>query len=740
MPPYPRNVPTEAERNLIRDSVDALRNGVEGFRTRRAQLEMIGAVARVFGRCRESDGEGGPAPDEHTPPPTPATGENLVVIEAGTGTGKSFGALVPGLVMAKSRGKRLVVSSSTVALQMQYIAKDVPTLQKLMPMAFTVAVAKGRRRHACVAKLLVRAEDATQIGIAEVTPSASAPAKTRLQELTAQLAADFDSGRWNGDRDELPLAVPDELWDGLTTDRLGCAGNRCPQFARCPFYLARQKLREADLIIANHDLVLAALEMDAGSVLPDPGECLFVFDEAHWLPAKVIDHAACRHGLRGAAEWVDSAISAIRDAVLSLKLDAALLREATEYGHQLSERLQALYEFIDGSHGFDDKSTRRFAGTRLPKRVQTLGLGIRTAALGMRNLISKVRDAVLERAQAEGQLATMVLSAVGFFAGRLENVAETWALMLEEDSEADAPRARWVERINTGHGVVDYQVCASPISGSSALRRLLWSRASGAVLMSATLSCLGTFDLFLAQAGLMGLPAITTLQVDSPFDYRTNAKLVIAGMRNGPKDTQAHTDEVIERLPSILTSEDGGALVLFASRRQMVEVYSRLPEILRRQVLKQGDMPKPELIQRHRAAIGRGDRSVLFGLQSLGEGLDLPGELCRHVVIVKVPFSVPDTPVEEVRREWIERRGGSYFGEVTLPEAGVRLKQWLGRLLRTVHDQGVVTVLDRRLVSSPWGKRLMTGLPDFRVVVEPVARRSTSARAVPERGRIQAAA
>ena len=211
------------EKAQIRQGMDALKRGIEGFRSRRPQLEMVATVAATLAKCRESDDPAG-------------QGEHIAVIEAGTGTGKSFGALVPALVMARSRGRRLVVSSSTVALQHQYAEKDAPTLQRLLPMGFTFAVAKGRRRYACTAKLLGEASEASQQELdMDEDPQAGSPetsAMRRRRTILLHLAESFEAERWSGDRDELALPVPDEVWSDLTTDRQGCSGSRCSEFAR----------------------------------------------------------------------------------------------------------------------------------------------------------------------------------------------------------------------------------------------------------------------------------------------------------------------------------------------------------------------------------------------------------------------------------------------------------------------------------------------------------------------------
>jgi ATP-dependent DNA helicase DinG len=699
---------TEDEKALIRECMDALRNGIEGFTSRRPQLQMVAAVANTLGRCRSEDEAAG-------------SGDHIALVEAGTGTGKSFGALVPALVMARGRGKRLVVSSSTVALQHQYAEKDAPTLQALLPFRFRFAVAKGRRRYVCTAKLDAEATDAKQDALAleerrEPAPNTSSAMRDRRTVILG-LAESFESERWNGDRDSLALPVSDEIWRDLTNDRQGCSGNKCAVFSHCPFYTARRLVREADLVIANHDLVLSALDMEAGSVLPAASETIYVFDEAHNLTAKVVEHFSARHALLGAQEWLRDSTNAVRDAVLAMGLDQSLLRDARATAERLSDTIGALYRQLHANSAFEEKRARRFKDGVLPAWAQIHGHEILNAGLALRKTFVVIREALLEQlACGGGGMVTRLLSALGFYAGKLDNVNETWELLLADDGDLEAPVARWVECHNEGSAGSDYLVCAAPISGSDKLRKLLWNRASAAVLMSAALTSCGTFNLFLRQSGLGVYTSLEKLQVDSPFDYRANAQLVIPAMRADPGDAVAHTQEIVARLPALLRTR--GTLALFASARQMRSVYAQIPEALRRITLVQGTMPKMELLARHRAAIDRGESSVLFGLHSMAEGVDLPGEYCTHVVIAKLPFSVPDSPLEEARREWVQAQGRSPFIELSVPEAAVRLKQQLGRLLRTTQDRGTVTILDGRLVTKRWGRLLMRGLPDFEIVVE----------------------
>lgn len=702
----------EAQKALIRQSMRALRDGIEGFRSRRAQLEMIATVARALARKREADS-------------LPHGGQHLAVIEAGTGTGKSFGALVPALVIARATGKRLVVSSSTVALQHQYAEKDVPTLQKLLPFQFTAAVAKGRTRYACPAKLYGEAQAAGQGDLALAQEDAARRAarvadERRLRELADTLA----SARWSGERDELAEPVNNALWERITSDRHGCAGARCPHFATCPYQQARERVREADLVIANHDLVLATLELEGQGVLPAPADTLYVFDEAHSLPVKAVEHLSAGHSLAGTVQWLEGARDAMRDAVQALRLDPQLLAGSQGGFERIEGALFSLLRQIRACGGFDERSARRFKSGALPSWCQSAGAQILRSAQALASRFASLREQALKRAESASELAAHVVAVLGFYAGRIDQLIATWELMLTESPKGSAanPVARWVEQHKTAAGEAgDFWIHAAPLSAAAELRRRLWERAGAAVLMSATLSSCGRFDLFLRQSGLDGYPQIFLLQVDSPFDYRANAQLIVPAMASEPDAGQAYTRELIKRLPALL--DEPGTLVLFTSAQQMRAVHAGLPEALAADVLMQGAMPKGELLTRHRAAVDAGKRSIVFGLASFAEGIDLPGAYCTHVILARLPFSVPDSPLEEARREWVEARGGSAFLELSVPEASVRFKQALGRLLRTVEDRGRVTLLDRRIVSRRWGALLLRGIPDFEVVIEPAARR-----------------
>jgi len=708
---------TPHEMELMQRCLDAVRSGSPGFRTRRPQLQMIAAVAHALARVS--------APDEER-----AAGAHLAVIEAGTGTGKTVGYLLPALVLSHLRGRPLVVSSSTVTLQEQLLLKDVPALARHLPFPVSYAVAKGRRRFLCPARLAnqLDGQDRTAASLDQepsqapgFSASIKEPAATESKPLRwfRTLSEAFGSHRWHGDRDAWPGVIPDGVWDAVTTDRQGCLGSRCPSYERCPFYRARQQGKDANLLIVNHDLLLAAAGVEGASTLPDLREALVVLDEAHSLPGKVVEHCASRHSVCSAARWVSQAARDVQGAIQALHLDhlGSGLPQPAAAAQRLCATLEGLQDAVGRHCEFvGQQHISRFVGGVLPADVAAAGADVLEASRAMEGDLVAVRPALLERAGDAAQRVQPYLAALSVHLRKMQEMLTTWTWMLHDDAQNGQPVARWVERHASASTGDDFLVCAAPISGGARLRELLWDKVGAAVLTSATLRACNRFDLFMEEAGLQGFGALQPLALASPFDYAGRATLHIPGVRAHPRNAAAHGQEIVRRLPALLARQRG-TLVLFASARQMRQVHAALPEELREIVLMQGQCSRRELIECHRTRIDAGQRSVLFGLASLAEGVDLPGEYCTHVICAKLPFSVPDNPLEQARREWIEAQGRSAFLERCVPEVGIRLAQATGRLLRTDEDQGTVTVLDPRLGGTSWGRMLLRGLPPFRIVV-----------------------
>jgi len=297
---------------------------------------------------------------------------------------------------------------------------------------------------------------------------------------------------------------------------------------------------------------------------------------------------------------------------------------------------------------------------------------------------------------------------VGSWQARAAANQALWQSYASPDSSKSVPTARWFTVVESG-GYLDFELCSSPILAAGTLQNSLWQHCFGAVVTSATLTALGRFDRYQMRAGT---PPDSQYQVvPSPFDF-ASAELCVPAEAVDANDAQAHSMALIKHLPKMLDVTQG-SLVLFSSKRQMEEVHESLPLQWQDLILVQGGRSKQEIITQHKKQIDSGKGSVIFGLASFAEGVDLPGRYCTHVVIAKIPFAVPDDPVEAALAEWIETRGGNAFMEISVPDAALKLVQACGRLLRSESDTGKITLFDRRMVSRRYGNAILNSLPPF---------------------------
>lgn len=660
----------------------------KGFRPRRGQREMIAAVARTL----------------TGPPP------RLLVVEAGTGTGKTAGYCLPAIPLAQALGKRVIISTATVALQEQVVLRDLPDLLAHSGLRFSFALAKGRGRYVCLKRLDDRLRGGQQQGIPLFD---AGPVEGRATWQT--MLEEFVSRRWDGELDTWTEGVDDTVWRAVTTDHRGCANNRCSFFRQCPFFKARAGLDGVDVIVANHDLVLADLALGGGAVLPEPEECIYVFDEAHHLPEKTQQHFSTSTRLLAAGSWLDGLGAVLGSMAQRFGRPGALVDLATQVsGHAAAgEAALRLLHAVAGVLPFQPRDetleTYRFPLGRVPDDLAGLA---REAAVPVRALHD-----VLER--AHGMLQDVLAGEIQWQGGfeaedwlpvigqQLARAAATLAL-LEEYGSADREgpmHARWVNRYEN-----DLELVSAPIEPGRLLAEHLWSRCYAALCTSATLTALGRFTRFFERVGLEDPPA---LGIPSPFDYPAIATFAVPRMQSDPRDFAAHSREVAELLPLLIGGERS-ALVLFTSWRQLREVLRQLPDTLVARMHVQGDGAKQALLAAHRAAIDAGEQSYLVGLASFAEGVDLPDDYCRHVVIAKLPFAVPDDPIDQAMAEWAEAQGRKPFFDIAVPDAAVRLVQACGRLIRHEGDYGRITLLDRRIVSQRYGRALLDSLPPFR--------------------------
>ena len=711
---------TDLEKNAIRDHYQNIGKNLPGFRPRTSQREMIAAIANAFSRTLTRE-EGEEAPKRE--------GESIAVIEGPTGVGKSLAYLLAGGIMAQTRGKRLIVSSATVALQEQLVDRDLPFLVEKSGLELTFALAKGRGRYLCPYKLYqLTQNNAQQNLLGFEAPEVLWDSKPKPEELNLlrDIADEFSARRFNGDRDTWPEKIDDAIWLKVTNDRHGCLKSACPNRPECPFYLARDVLETVDVVVANHDLLLADISMGGGVILPAPENSFYCIDEAHHLPKKALSRFAAEHSWN-IAVWTLEKLPQLTGKIAALTDKAELANLADEAATSLLDSLHEwqfhLAEEPSLSLGSSENDRRKhneptwlWEDGKIPEGLETT---VSNTAIAARSLLKHVvglndaLSAARREKEQDGVLLDRLTSEFGLFIARIEQISAVWDLLSTVPIEGEEPLAKWITRRADDKN--DYIFNASPISSASHLANSLWRRAAGAVLTSATLQSLGSFNLILRQTGLLWLPETTTLALESPFNFDTQGELYIPPVHASPKDPDAHTAAIVEWLPKLVSPVEAiGTLVLFSSRKQMQDVALRLPDEYLPLLLVQGELPKAVLLQRHHQAIAEGKASIIFGLDSFAEGLDLPGTACVQVIIAKLPFAMPDNPIEKTQNRWIEQRGGNPFIEITVPEASIKLIQAVGRLIRTEQDYGRVTILDNRVKTQRYGQQLLACLPPFK--------------------------
>lgn len=734
-----------AREALALGAFDHVVSRLAGFRPREGQREMAAHIAATL------------APVDWPPKPEkgaeadPASGPRAIaVVQAGTGVGKSAAYAATVIPLALAQQKRVLISTATVALQEQLIAKDLPALAEVLPQPFAFALAKGRGRYVCRLKLdQLAGGDASSADLfGDAEPEDKKPAGDALERAWAEQARLYtqwgqmlDQGDWDGDRDRLSEPPAGEQWAPVAAERHTCTARHCPSYNGCSYYQARSRLAQAQVIVVNHDLLLSTLGLHA---LPDPSDCYLVFDEAHHLGAVAQGQFTESMDLmRGG--WLDKLPRAVSDvagaiahtpgadvATLARELKAAQGDLARVAMARLSESpdwlaltgKQAGMRPRSGAPGYEftvPNATERFEGGEIPAAwLETVGqIASRATAL------LKVFEAIAAQLKANARdnpgdapRCAQLYSRIGHFAPRLQHMAATGDLWLQQPQQGQAPLAKWLEA-GIQNGLVTLTAHACPLQPGSLLRSHLWSRVRAAVATSASLVTCGGFDHFLHESGLAFDDAVAVREVQSPFDHAGQGRLVVVQTQSDPKDVEAYTREMLDLLLADLAQVRRGALVLFTSKAQMKRAQDLLERgqhrELRGQVLVQGEASRTQLLRRHAERVAEGQTSILFGLQSFGEGLDLPGELCEWVFITKLPFASPSDPVGQARADWLKAQGRDPFSELVVPATGARLLQWTGRALRTETDEAVVVCYDARLLRQSYGRRMLRGLPPYRL-------------------------
>lgn len=622
------------------------------YEFRRGQLEMAQAVERAF------------------------TDNRHLIVEAGTGTGKTLAYLLPALRAAAATGRRVIISTGTKNLQEQLFFKDVPFLESLLG-PLRVCYMKGRANYLCRHKLFALRNQPILSGLEEISQY--------------QAIAEWEKATGTGDRVEIEdLPEASLLWSKLDARSEACLGQTCPDYGRCFITEMRRRAAESDIVIVNHHLFFADLAIrqssggapDAG-VLPEAG--IVIFDEAHELE----DVASSYFGI-GLSNLRFEELA--RDIESLLRGSGELKSEVVTAAQMIRERSRLFFAALPTRSGIGDRAN--FGEGRMPftNREEFLEiqgdvyLGVLNALHRMEGELERLRNA--EDAQPLRR--------------RTGTVREQLKFLMESE---DRNTVFWLER--RGGRQLSTHLQATPIDVSELLRELLFKNYPSVVLTSATLTVQGGFSHIRKR---LGLDDARELVVPSHFKYDRQALLYLPPGMPDPREPNFQ-DEAARRIRRMLEITRGRAFCLFTSYQQMRELYERLLVEVPFPLLLQGTAPRKTLLEEFRIT----PNAVLFGTSSFWQGVDVQGEALSCVIVDRLPFAVPTDPIVQARMRAIEEAGGKPFFEYQVPSAVIALKQGFGRLIRSLDDRGVLMLLDPRLERQRYGRVFLESLPPYRI-------------------------
>ncbi|HEF4734686.1 ATP-dependent DNA helicase [Burkholderia multivorans] len=689
-----------------------LARALDGYRPRASQIEMARAVAsameasarrmpepeifearkrpaRRLGETGSGGGAGGAggaadagASDAANEADADA-GDNTLIVEAGTGTGKTYAYLVPAMLW----GGKVIVSTGTKHLQDQLFLRDIPTVRNALAVPVTVAMLKGRANYLCHYYLQRTADNGR-------LPSRQDTAY--LQEIVR-----FAKITKSGDKAEL-ASVPETapVWSMVTSTRDNCLGQECPHYKECFVMQARREAQQADIVVVNHHLFFADIMLrDTGMAELLPNANTVIFDEAHQLPETATlffgETLSTTQILELARDTVAEGLSHARDAVEWVKLGGALERAARDVRLAFA----------------DDQIVRMSLAQLGDDHPLFAALDALEAAL---DALASALASQAERAESLGACLRRARELQDLLTGWVAPGAAEAAAQADAAAAGDAAAAagdpnekvRWVEVF--AHTV---QLHETPLSVAPIFAKQRAGVPRAWIFTSATLSVRGDFTHYAAQ---MGLSSRRSMTLASPFDYQTQGLLYVP--RNLPQPSSpAFTDAVFDAALPAIEAAGGGVFMLCTTLRAVDRIASKLRDVIESRgwntpLLVQGDASRTELLDRFRAY----GNAILVGSQSFWEGVDVRGDALSLVVIDKLPFAPPDDPVLAARLDALAKKGLSPFAVHQLPQAVITLKQGAGRLIRAETDRGVLMICDTRLVDKPYGRRIWQSLPPFK--------------------------
>ena len=667
---------------------------------------------------------------------TSSFNENLVsLIEAGTGTGKTLSYLVPAINWALKNEERVVISTNTINLQEQLIDKDIPLLYDAFDDDFNYSLVKGMRNYLC----LLRTET-IQEGLFEMVDDDEVGSIDDILEW-AKVTED-------GSLSDLSFTPPDSVWEKVSAESDSCLRARCPYYSRCFFYKSRREIASSQLLIVNHHLLFSDLAIKSASESSEAGILppfkRVIFDEAHHLNDAATSHFGMRatkfgilrvirrlkrKGKGGQGKGLIYYTAALATKLVKLyrkgvvndllrKVEKLLSTKVDTLDQYVGDSFDALYTFCltvaqEKEGGKEEINLRitediikREGWENVDKKFSILRIRLKE----LHEEIKAITDILIDY-EVENDIAKLIVEFKGV-SNKLDYYSDVISTFL---SREDDGFVRWVEG-RMGRGGILSGLGLSPLDISSTLKERLYSKCKTVVMTSATLAVNNNFGFLKSGLGLEDEQRVDELILPSPFNYEEQLLLAIPDDIPEPGNV-GYAEAISELIRDAVKASKGNALILFTSYTLLETVYRKIHEELEDEgilALKQGAFPRAKLLDKFRIE----DNSVLFATDSFWEGVDVPGDALKLVIITRLPFRVPTEPIIEARVEYMENQGLNSFTDYSVPVAVLKFKQGFGRLIRTKTDKGVVLVLDKRLISKFYGKFFLNSLPKCTKLVD----------------------